>query len=78
MSSPATSYFPNVRLELPKQFEEQNKNDQKYFRLLARISCGDLDSDYHFMGKDTLRNFARESSSGVQVKDSHMRKKRVW
>lgn len=74
MSNPSVSYFPNLHLVLHKQFEEINSTDENYFRLMSRISCGVIDSDYHIMGDSTLKNFARDASNGVQVKDSHMRK----
>ena len=52
-------------------YEERNKTDDRYYRAFAEISNGELDTDGHIMGDDTLRNFARQAKSGVQVKDSH-------
>lgn len=64
-------YFGNTVVSIDKRYEEQNRNDEKYHRSLAVISNDLVDSDGHFMGKDTLQNFGQ--AYGVQVKDSHLR-----
>jgi len=52
-------------------YEARNKTDERYYRAFAEISNGELDTDGHIMGEDTLKNFARGAKAGVQVKDSH-------
>ena len=71
MANAAQHIFRNARVSVSKQFEEQNSNDERFHRVLAEISNGNLDSDGHTMDSTTLVNFGRESKAGVQVKDSH-------
>lgn len=64
-------YFGNTVVTVDKRFEAQNRDDKKYFRAYATISNDNVDSDGHYMGDSTLKNFG--GASGVQVKDSHLR-----
>lgn len=52
-------------------YESRNERDDRFYRAFAEISNGELDTDGHIMGEDTLKNFARDAKAGVQVKDSH-------
>jgi len=53
------------------RYSSENEGDDHYYRVLAEISNNSVDSDYHIMAENTLRNFAKDADVGVQVKDGH-------
>jgi len=66
--------FNNIQISKQENpYRDRNEGDEgeRFYFCLAEISSGVVDTDGHIMGRSTLENFARDATSGVQVKDSH-------